>query len=121
MAKTNTLRPASESESGDDGQAPSPLRVNRVVPTVCRSLPVYPAKQTFSEPFGDRPGREHVELFSVYRLEHGVEPRALIPALCATDAGILVNPHYVPAQPGGNRQHSRRWLYVSCFDVDTLR
>jgi len=34
----------------------------------------------------DRPGRDHVELFSVCRLEHGVEPRALIPALCATNA-----------------------------------
>jgi hypothetical protein len=27
MAKTSTLRPASESKSGNDGQAPSPLRV----------------------------------------------------------------------------------------------
>ena len=35
--------------------------------------------------------RDHVELFRVYRLEHGVEPRALIPALGATDAGILID------------------------------
>ena len=29
-----------------------PIRVNRVVPTVRRSLPVYPDKQTFSVPVG---------------------------------------------------------------------
>jgi hypothetical protein len=28
--------------------------------------------------------RDHVELLRVYRFEHGVEPRALIPALGAT-------------------------------------
>jgi hypothetical protein len=32
----------------------------------------------------------HIELFRVHRLHHGVKRRKLIPALGATDPGILV-------------------------------
>jgi hypothetical protein len=46
-----------------------------------------------SRSVSDRPSRstDHVELFRVHRFHHGVKPRALIPALCATDARVLVN------------------------------
>jgi hypothetical protein len=70
---------------------------------------------------GGRPGRDHVELFRVYRLEHGVEPRALVPALGATDAGILVNRSMCQPDRAATASSSRRWLSVSCFEVDTLR
>ena len=38
-----------------------------------------------------RPCRDHVELFRVHRLHHGVKRRRLIPALGAADPGILVD------------------------------
>jgi hypothetical protein len=37
----------------------------------------------------NRPGGNHVELFGVDRLHHGVGPRPLVTALGATDAGIF--------------------------------
>ena len=43
------------------------------------------------------PGGHHIELSRVYCLHHGVKPRALIPALRATYAGVLENLDYLPA------------------------
>jgi hypothetical protein len=37
------------------------------------------------------PCRDHVELFRVHRLHHGIERRTLIPALGVADSSILVN------------------------------
>jgi hypothetical protein len=53
-----------------------------------------------SRSVSDRPSRstDHVELFRVHRFHHGVKPRALIPALGATDARVLVNFDDLPAR-----------------------
>src|SRR6478672_1665121 len=44
-----------------------------------------------------RPRRDHVELFRVHRLHHGVEPWALVPALGAANASVLVDLDGLPA------------------------
>jgi hypothetical protein len=43
------------------------------------------------------PGGDHVKLFRVHRLHHGIEPRSLVPALGATNAGVLVDLDELPA------------------------
>src|SRR5215211_5087657 len=44
-----------------------------------------------------RPRCDHVELFRVHRLHHGIESRALIPALRTADASILIDLDDLPA------------------------
>jgi hypothetical protein len=43
------------------------------------------------------PGHDHIELSATGVLEHGVEARPLVPALCPTDAGVLVDLDNPPA------------------------
>src|SRR5215510_11831947 len=45
----------------------------------------------------DRPGHHHIETPPTGVVEHRVKPRALISALGATDAGVSVNLHDLPA------------------------
>jgi len=45
-----------------------------------------------------RPGRDHVELAGIDGLQHGVEPRTLVPALGIADAGFLVDFPNLPAR-----------------------
>src|SRR5882762_5334052 len=47
------------------------------------------SRSVSDRPSRSRPRRDHVELFRVHRLHHGVKPGALIPALSAADASIL--------------------------------
>ena len=50
----------------------------------------------------DRPGHDDVELAPAGVLEHRVEPRALVSALGAADAGIRVDMDHGPSPPLGD-------------------
>jgi hypothetical protein len=59
-------------------------------------------RQRSAQPI-NRPGRDHIELAGVDGLQHGVEPRAHVPALGAADAGVLVDLCDLPTGSSSDR------------------
>jgi hypothetical protein len=59
-------------------------------------------RQRSAQPI-NRPGRDHIELAGVDGLQHGVEPWALVPALGATNAGVLVDLGDLPTGSSSDR------------------